>query len=100
MADKQEELEAAVLQLPETGRARLARILLLSLGEPPEEETERIWAEEADRRYQEIQRGEVAVQDSDDVFQEARARLRCFADVLRQSDASSPHGSRHDLAPA
>jgi len=76
MADKQEELEAAVLQLPETGRARLARILLLSLGEPPEDETERIWAEEADRRYQEIQRGEVVVQDSDDVFQEARARLR------------------------
>jgi Putative addiction module component len=76
MADKQEELEAAVLQLPETGRARLARILLLSLGEPAEDDAEQIWVEEAERRYQEIQRGEVAVQDSDDVFQEARARLR------------------------
>jgi hypothetical protein len=64
MADQQEELEAAVLQLPETGRARL------------EDETERIWAEEADRRYQEIQRGEVVVQDSDAVFKEARARPR------------------------
>ncbi|HSS75660.1 MAG TPA: addiction module protein [Thermoanaerobaculia bacterium] len=76
MADLQEELEVAVLQLPETGRARLARILLLSLGEFAEDETERIWAEEADRRYEEIQRGEVAVQDSDAVFKEARARLR------------------------
>jgi len=55
MADKQEELEAVVLQLPEAGRARLARILLLSLGEFAEDETERIRAEEADRRYQEIQ---------------------------------------------
>ncbi|MFY9826411.1 MAG: addiction module protein [Thermoanaerobaculia bacterium] len=76
MADQQEELEAAALQLPETGRARLARILLLSLGESAEDETERIWAEEADRRYQEIQRGDVAVQDSNAVFKEARARLR------------------------
>jgi Putative addiction module component len=76
MADQQEELEVAVLQLPETGRARLARILLLSLGEPVEDESERVWAEEADRRYQEIQRGEVVVQDSDAVFKEARARLR------------------------
>ena len=39
-------------------------------------ETEEIWAEEAERRYQEIQQGEVAIQDSDDVFKEARARLR------------------------
>ncbi len=76
MADQQEELEVAVLQLPETGRARLARILLLSLDESVEDETERVWAEEADRRYQEIQRGEVAVQDSDAVFKEARARFR------------------------
>jgi hypothetical protein len=52
MADQQEELEAA------------------------ETETERIWAEEANWRFQEIQRGEVAVQDSDAVFEEARARLR------------------------
>ena len=76
MADQQEELEAAVLQLPETERARLARILLLSLGESAEDEPERTWAEEADRRYQEIRRGEVAVQDSEAVFKEARARLR------------------------
>lgn len=76
MADQQEELEVAVLKLPEMGRARLARILLLSLDESTEAETERIWAEEADRRYHEIQRGEVTVEDSDAVFAEARARLR------------------------
>jgi hypothetical protein len=34
------------------------------------------WAEEAERRYQELQRGEVTAQDSEEVFREARARLK------------------------
>ena len=40
------------------------------------DETSRAWAEEAERRYQELQRGEVTAQDSEEVFREARARLR------------------------
>lgn len=40
------------------------------------DETSRAWAEEAERRYQELQRGEVTGQDSKEVFREARARLR------------------------
>jgi hypothetical protein len=40
MASRLEDLEAAVLRLPETGRARLAKILLFSLGEAPEEGVE------------------------------------------------------------
>ena len=71
-----EDLEAAALQLPEEGRARLAQALLSSLSEPSENETEQIWAEEAERRYQEIRRGDVEVQDSDEVFREARARRK------------------------
>lgn len=73
---KVEDLEEAALQLPEEGRARLARTLLLSLSEPEENEAEQVWAEEAERRYQEIQRGEVTLQDSEEVFREARARAR------------------------
>jgi len=76
MASRIEDLEAAVLQLPEKGRARLARILLFSLGETAEEGVEQAWIEEAQHRYEEIQRGDVEAQDSDDVFREARARLR------------------------
>jgi hypothetical protein len=71
-----EDLEAAALQLSEEGRARLAKTLLSSLSEPGEEETQQIWAEEAEFRYQEIRRGDVAVQDSEEVFREARARTR------------------------
>lgn len=71
-----EDLEAAALQLPEEGRARLAQTLLSSLSDPGEDETEQIWAEEAERRYQEICRGDVEAQDSDEVFREARARRK------------------------
>ncbi|HSK79919.1 MAG TPA: addiction module protein [Thermoanaerobaculia bacterium] len=46
------------------------------MAETDEEETDRIWAKEAERRYQELRRGEVEGQDSDEVFREARARLK------------------------
>ena len=74
MGNTVEDLEAAVLQLPEEGRARLAKTLIQSLEGFPEDSTEQIWFEEADRRYQEIRRGEVEAQDSDEVLREARAR--------------------------
>jgi hypothetical protein len=73
-----QELEAKALGLEEKERAELARILLLSLDptEPEDPEIERQWAEEAERRYQEILQGVVEPIDSDEVFREARARLR------------------------
>ena len=37
--------------------------------------TDQVWIEEAERRFQEIQRGEVEVQESDEVFREARVGL-------------------------
>jgi ATPase subunit of ABC transporter with duplicated ATPase domains len=75
MASALEDLEAAVLRLPEKGRARLARVLLSSLGEAAEEGVEQAWIEEAQHRYEEIQSGDVEAQDSDAVFQEARASV-------------------------
>lgn len=76
MAQTMEDLEAQALRLPEKSRAKLAKVLLLSLTEADDEETDRIWAEEAEHRYQELRRGEVEGQDSDEVFLEARARLK------------------------
>jgi Putative addiction module component len=76
MSSKIEDLEAAVLELPEKGRARLARTLLLSLEDPAAESTDQAWIEEAGHRYEEIRRGDVEAQDSDEVFREARARRR------------------------
>ncbi len=72
MASTIENLEAIVLQLSEKGRARLARVLLFSLEEETKEGAEQAWIEEAQHRYEEIQRGDVEAQDSDAVFREAR----------------------------
>jgi len=54
----------------------LAKTLLLSLDSPTEEDVDRVWAEEAMHRYREIERGEVATFPSDEVFREARSRLK------------------------
>lgn len=69
-------LESEALQLPHEERARLAKILLLSLESAEEEDVERVWAEEAVERYREIQRGEVTPLSSDEVFREARSLLK------------------------
>jgi putative addiction module component (TIGR02574 family) len=76
MAQTLEQIEAELLQLPERARARLAQSLLSSLEDSDDTDADLLWAEEAERRYQEIRRGEVSTISSEDVFQEARSRLR------------------------
>jgi hypothetical protein len=76
MAQTLDEIEAELLQLPEQARARLAKSLILSLDEIEDENNDLLWAEEAEQRYQEIKRGEVSAIPSEDVFREARSRLR------------------------
>jgi putative addiction module component (TIGR02574 family) len=71
-----EEIESEILQLPEPARARLAKSLLLSLGENDDTDVEELWAEEAEARYREIESGEVTPIPSDDVLREARSRLK------------------------
>ena len=71
-----EETESAILQLPEPARARLAKTLLLSLGEGEDSVVEELWAEEAEHRYREIESGEVTPLLSEDVLREARSRLQ------------------------
>lgn len=43
-------------------------------------------AENAERRYQELKRGEVTAQESEEVFREARARLKSFQPALEEGD--------------
>jgi putative addiction module component len=69
-------IESEMLRLPQPARARLARSLILSLGEGDDQEVEDLWVEEAERRYLEIERGDVAAIPSEDVFREARLRLK------------------------
>lgn len=76
MAEPVKKVEAEALKLAEKERAELARVLLLSLGDSEEQEVEQAWAEEAERRYQELKTGAVEGLPSDDVLEEARSRLK------------------------
>lgn len=70
------DLEAEALKLPVTERARLAETLLESLDVLSEEEHQRLWTEEAARRDAELDADRSRGRPADDVFREARARLR------------------------
>jgi putative addiction module component (TIGR02574 family) len=69
-----EQLEAELLRLPPAVRARLAEALLDSL-EEADTELDRAWAEEAERRYQELRAGTVTAVPAADAIAKARARL-------------------------
>ena len=69
-------LRDAALDLPPDERADLARLLLLSLDDPPEEELAETWLSEAGRRAGEIDRGEVEPISAEEVRRKARALLR------------------------
>ncbi len=67
------DLEEAALRLSEKDRAELARVLLLSLEPAAVGGNELEWAEEAERRYQELRSGASEAIQSEQVFAEARA---------------------------
>jgi putative addiction module component (TIGR02574 family) len=70
-----EELEAEVLKLNPQARAQLAANLWQSLDVLSEAEHERLWADEALRRDEELETGAATPRAAEDVFREARARL-------------------------
>lgn len=70
------DLESEALKLPLSDRARLAEALLESLEAPSEEETRRLWSEEARRRDAELDADPSLGRPADEVFRDARARLR------------------------
>jgi hypothetical protein len=69
------EVEAAALALDAGRRARLAEMLLRSLEDVSQEEIDRLWAEEALRRDEELDSGNATARDAEDVFRDLRARF-------------------------
>ena len=71
-----EEIEAEVLKLDPQARARLAEKLLESLETLSEQETEALWAEEADRRDADWDSPSGSARPAADVLRDARAKLK------------------------
>jgi hypothetical protein len=70
-----EELEDHVLKLDLEARAALAEKLLRSLDDLTEAENEKLWLAEAQRRQQQLLRGEVQARDGEAVLQRAAAEI-------------------------
>ena len=75
MADLDEALKQA-LSLDARDRAALAESLLASLEELPEEEAERLWAEEAQRRLETYRGGRARAVPAEEVHEKAERLLR------------------------
>ncbi|MBI4271263.1 MAG: addiction module protein [Candidatus Rokubacteria bacterium] len=71
-----EELEAEALKLDPQARARLAKKLLASLEALSDEENERLWTEEADRRDADWGSAPGSGRPAADVLRDARAKLK------------------------
>ncbi len=76
MASKLKEIEENALQLSPQDRAELAEHLIHSLDELEDAEAERLWIEEAERRYKEYKEGKVEGIPAEVVFKEARLKLK------------------------
>lgn len=70
------EILKAALGLDVRERARLAEELLASLDALTEEEIERLWADETERRLREFRAGRVRAVPADEVAQKVRRLIR------------------------
>jgi hypothetical protein len=71
-----DDIEAEVLKLDPQARARLAKKLLESLEALSDEENERLWAEEAERRDADWDSAPASGRPAADVLRDARAKFK------------------------
>jgi putative addiction module component (TIGR02574 family) len=62
------------LSLPADARLSLVEKLLASLNLPIDEESDRLWAEEAERRVSQLEAGEAKLVPGEEVFSKIRAK--------------------------
>jgi hypothetical protein len=76
MATNFDELKKHLLGLTAQQKAALARSLIEELDEMSDDDAERLWADEAQRRYAAFKAGEIAARSGDEVMHQARQRLK------------------------
>jgi putative addiction module component (TIGR02574 family) len=64
------------LSLPSDARMSLVEKLLASLNLPTDTEIDRLWAEEAEKRVSQIDRGEVELVSGEEVFAKIRRKYQ------------------------
>jgi len=62
------------LSLPADIRLNLVEKLITSLNLPTDEDVDRLWAEEAERRISQVEAGEVGLVPGEEVFSKIRAK--------------------------
>ena len=67
--------ETQALKLTPQERAALAEHLIASLDAIDDTENERLWLEEADRRYQEYKKGNIQARPAGEVLRDDRAAI-------------------------
>ncbi len=76
MALETKACEAEALKLPVAQRAALAERLIESLDSLDDAENERLWVEEAERRYQAYREGRLSARSAAEAIQRAQSRLQ------------------------
>ena len=76
MSKDLKDIAAEALELPLTARAELASQLLDSLDDVSEEENDRLWAQEAERRYAAYKAGDIEAVPAEEVFARLRTRRK------------------------
>jgi putative addiction module component (TIGR02574 family) len=76
MSRNLKDIAAEALELPLDARAELASQLLDSLDDISEEESDQLWALEAERRYAEYKAGNIEAVPAEEVFAKLRARKK------------------------
>lgn len=76
MLSKIEEIEEKALRLTSRERALLVERLISSLDDEEDPEAERLWIEEAERRYKAYKQGKIKGRSAGLVFKEAHSKIR------------------------
>ena len=76
MAKTIEDIENEIRSLSVDDRMHLLRELIADLDGGMDEDVEKAWLEEAERRYKELKEGEVELIPAEEVFTRARAQLK------------------------
>lgn len=76
MSTRFDEIEKQARSLPQEEKAALARVLIEDLDTSTDENVERLWIEEAQRRYAAYLKGELEAVPGEEVMARARNRLK------------------------